>query len=127
MNVPNHEKIPFKDMTPEERSAIVEAWLLKNAEYYSTAGEWEYEFGYELAYDAIYRTRPRKLVIPWGHIKPQYKWAAMDEDGDVYFFDFKPMLDVVQWLPSDGDFMQSCVNIDTTGIDWRESLVQRPE
>lgn len=128
MNVPNHERKAFKDMTPEERSAIVEAWLLKNAEYYSTAGEWEYEFGYELAYDAIYRTRPRQLVIPWQHIKPEYKWAAMDMDCEIYFFKQKPRMDADQWLPTDADAMQSCLlNIDTTGIDWRESLVQRPE
>lgn len=127
MNVPNRERRAFKDMTPEERSAIVEAWLLKDAEYYSTAGRWEYEFGYELAYDAIYRTRPRQLVIPWDVIKPEYKWAVMNEDDGLWVYVEKPEIANEEMWDIRGKCSPLPLNIDTTGIDWRESLVQRPE
>ena len=127
MNVPNHEKKTFKDMTPEERSAIVEAWLIGNVDIY-VVGKWQNPANDHIVAYQPYRTRPRQLVIPWDVIKPEYKWAAMDEDGGVWFFGEKPGIDGDDKYWGGGkDFCQSPLNIDTTGIDWRESLVQRPE
>ena len=37
-HVPNNDKILFKDMTSDERSAIVESWLKGEVEY---AEDWE--------------------------------------------------------------------------------------
>jgi hypothetical protein len=127
MNVPNHERKAFKDMTPEERSAIVEAWIDGGIDFLTDDKQWVDKIGPLGAY-SICRTRPRQLVIPWDVIKPEYKWAAMDEDGGVWFFGEKPDIDGDDkyWGGGKG-FCQSPLNINTTGIDWRESLVQRPE
>lgn len=137
MNVPNHEKKTFKDMTPEERSAIVEAKLREGCEIFSCE-RWGDSASSGVAFDGIYRTRPRQLVIPWDVIKPEYKWAAMDECGRVFLYEEKPSLvryknkcfddrsEHYGWTGG-GGFLPCCLNIDTTGIDWRESLVQRPE
>lgn len=126
MNVPNHEKKAFRDMTPEERSAIVEELLIGGVDCLNTKGEWAHSMCDAVFAELIYRTRPRQFVIPWEVIRPEYKWAAMDESGTVYLFGGKPK------MFSDG-FMADiacntrALNIDTTGIDWRESLTERPE
>lgn len=132
MNVPNHEKKAFRDMTPEERRAIVEAWLSADgAEVFHPHQEkWiVLDENYGIAGFNAYRTRPRQLVIPWEHIKPEYKWAAMDADGEVYLYPEKPEDGGDQWLPVEDDAIKAndVLNIDTTGIDWRESLTARPE
>lgn len=125
MNVPNHEKKAFRDMTPEERSAIVQAKLRGEAERLS-GDEWEDSDPNSINFNRAYRTRPRQLVIPWEAIKPRYKWAAMDENTNVWFFTEKPIAGVDIWVDG-GDYCKSPLNIDTTGIDWRESLTARPE
>jgi len=126
MNVPNHERKAFKDMTPEERSAIVEAWLVDGVEVFGVT-EWLQAASGHLLSDLPYRTRPRQLVIPWDVIKPEYKWAAMDESRFVCFYESKPIITGLAWVPTSKNWSGSPLNIDTTGIDWRESLVQRPD
>lgn len=123
MNVPNHECKPFRNMTPEGRAAIVEALI---------AGELEVNHGDGWRGNVatihalyIYRTRPRQLVIPWGHIKEEYKWAAMDRYGDVYLYKEKPRL-ISDCFAGEWCYT-TMLNINTTGIDWRESLTARPE
>lgn len=126
MNVPNCEKKAFRDMTPEERSVIVEAWIRGDAEV--LIGDIDWGRIVRLDPNDVYRTRPRKLGIPWQHIKPEYKWAAMDESGLVFFFCGKPPCQNRKGVWGNGtDWIPSPLNIDTTGIDWRESLTARPE
>lgn len=125
MNVPNHEKKAFRDLTPEERSAIVEALLCDEVEIFVGSG-WIDKKEKALSFASTYRTRPRQLVIPWEHIKPEYKWAAMDGDGCVFFYQDKPEIGAVGFGSADYAFA-SALNIDTAGIDWRESLTQRPK
>lgn len=124
MNVPNHEKKPFREMTPEERSAIVDGWVNGELEVLCIQ-VWRKYVG-DLCKSSVYRTRPRQLIIPWEVIKPEYKWAAMNDDEKVWFFSEKPRHDEACWLIA-GTTTRSVLIIDTTGIDWRESLVQRPD
>lgn len=126
MNVPNYEKVPFKDMTPEERIAIVEAKLLGDAELF-LQGSWREADSDSVSFIIAYRTKPRQLIIPWEHIKPEYKWAAMDANGQVSVYENKPNAGVEYWKDVAWGVGCYCLNIDTTGIDWRDSLVQRPE
>lgn len=125
MNVPNHDKVPFEDMTPKERSAIVEAWIDSRAEVWNwSSGAWKHSSDL-LVSGCCYRTKPSQLIITWEHIKPEYKWAAMDSCENVYFYPEKPEMLDSTWTCY--MWCQSPLSIDTTGIDWRESLVQRPE
>lgn len=129
MNVPNHERKAFRDMTPEERSAIVEAWISSaGCEVLRKGIAWERSDSVDFMLDAdgVYRTRQRQLVIPWEHIKPEYKWAAMDMDGSVRFHKSKPSMDS-RWWHSGVVQGAPVLDINTTGIDWRESLTARPE
>ena len=131
MNVPNKELKAFKDMTTEEMGVISAAIIAGNIEYWSSYSKKWMIPGRAMGgidFEAAYRTRQRQLVIPWDVIKPEYKWASMDEDGGVWFFCEKPGIDGDdKYWGGCKDFCQSPLNIDTTGIDWRESLVQRPE
>ena len=96
MNVPNKELKAFKDMTSEERSAIVEAWLIGNVDIYAV-GKWQNTANDHIVAYQPYRTRPRQLVIPWEHIKPEYKWAAMDESGSLWVYKGKPKAGDSAW------------------------------
>lgn len=125
MNVPNHEKKPFREMTPEERSAIVESHIVGMTDIVAN-DVWMHADKNSLLPSYAYRTRPRQLIIPWAVIKPEYKWAAMDEDGTVCFYVAKPQACADGWY-SGGYEAQVILNIDITGIDWCESLVQRPD
>lgn len=130
MNVPNHEKKPFREMTAEERSAIVEAHIVGMTDIV-TNDVWMHADKNSLLPSYAYRTRPRQLIIPWEVIKPEYKWAAMDEDRAIVVYDIKPDISYAMWMCGNGGNGNSAdlsaLNIDTTGIDWRESLVQRPD
>lgn len=127
-HVPNHDKVPFNEMTPDERSAIIEAALSHGVEWWNS--KWVFvEKQQLLSFKYIYRTVSKKLVIPWGVIKPEYKWAAVNDDGFVTIATSKlvPRNDGV-WVCMDGKMADVvALNIDTTGIGWRDSLVQRPE
>lgn len=129
MNVPNHEKKAFRDMTPEQMGAIASSIIAGEIEYWSSFSQKWMTPGRAMGgldFEAVYRTRPRQLVIPWEHIKPEYKWAAMDADGSVYFHKINPEISPLGW--NSGVIVSaSALNIDTAGIDWRESLTDRPE
>ena len=127
MNVPNHEKKAFRDMTPEERSVLIE-WKLRGGqiEYWGDETGWCESTGEYLRFGGIYRTRPRQLVIPWEHIKEEYKWAAMDSDEEVAVYQNKPDIAGGEWIGANYEYI-SALTIPTTDIDWRESLTARPE
>lgn len=127
MNVPNENKVTFREMTAEERSAIVDAKVLGEVERYWGDGEWRCSDDASVVFSCIYRTKPRQLIIPWDVIKPEYKWAAMNDDEAVWLYDRKPEIYMDERWAIMGCCSPSVLNIDTTGIDWRESLVQRPE
>lgn len=130
MTVRNEDKKAFRDLTPEERSEIVEAWLSgAGIEVLShLSGNWV-ALGLEYAISAVntYRTRPRQLVIPWEVIRPEYKWVAMDEDGAVWLFEAQPSVLHTMWDSLKNMCEAEALNIDAAGINWRDSLTERPE
>lgn len=84
----------------------------------------------ELVAHKAYRARRRQLVIPWEVIKPNFKWAAVDKNGILYAYQGDPPeLSDDFWMGVVRGDKHSlfALSIDTTGIDWRESLTQRPE
>lgn len=130
MNVPNHERKAFRDMTPEDRSAIVEAWVSGDIEEMG-ALSWHGGSPLAIATQGIYRTRPRQLVIPWAHIKPECKFAALQGTGEVWFYEIEPELRADKrgawWFGKGADCWESVLMIDTSGIDPEHSLTARPE
>ena len=85
-----------------------------------------------------YRIKPKeqkKLNIPWELIKPEFTQAAMDENGEVFVFtqgEISFSATGRYWCLNDlyvGKYtmISESLTIDTDGIDWKESLTQRPE
>jgi hypothetical protein len=75
-----------------------------------------------------YRIPVKKLNIPWEYIKPEYKFAAMDEGGKVFVYALEPILaGTTSWHSASEWWGLAPLTIDTDGIDWRESLTKRPE
>ena len=85
-----------------------------------------------------YRIKPKeqkKLNIPWEIIKPEFTQAAMDENGEVFVFTQEEISFIATgryWSFNDFDvgeytIISESLIIDTDGIDWKESLTQRPE
>lgn len=130
MTVRNEQKLAFRDMTKEERSEIVEAWIrgdCQRLDVCELGGDWWIEVPNVIADCYVYRTRPRQLVIPWEVIRPEYKWAAMDFDKTIAIFKQKPYMDADDWAGGSCAVVGGIFNINTTGIDWRDSLTERPE
>lgn len=126
----------FKDLTKEERSEIVEAFVSgKGIEVSLVVGDMHKQWVDNPSYiwpDSAYRIKPaKKLHIPWEIIKPEYKWAAMDGNGVVFVYEEVPVKASGWWNVRVNNGVASCISetlsIDTTGISWENSLTQRPE
>lgn len=131
----NEDMKEFKNLSAQEMKCIVNA---KDVDYYarddSTPG-WRRKrrLGDGFYKTFIYRTtsKPKKqLIIPWEYIKPEYKWAAMDKDGIIWIYGEEPLCFEDHWSCTGHECQQNSlqgINIDTTDIDWKESLVKRPD
>ena len=123
---------------PHKHADLIKAWadgaeIQCHYEYYgwidTSYPEW-WEFN-------KYRIKPKeqkKLNIPWELIKPEFTQAAMDENGEVFVFTEEISLIATggYWCSNDryvGKYtiISESLTIDTDGIDWKESLTQRPE
>lgn len=80
--------------------------------------------------DSNYRIKSHELPIAqetWAMISEEWKWAAMDVDGIIYFYTNEPLLCKDRFIYDDGSYTKSIIALDTDGIDWRQSLTKRPE
>lgn len=124
----NKDKLPFKDLTKEQRSLIVEAWLEGKLQFLSKYGNWFREDLEDGLWDSgIYRIQPVRLQIPWDMIDKKWQWVAMDRDGSVYFYTLEPTRLTAHWASSTLGY--SCPNvlaIPTVGVNWESSIQRRP-
>lgn len=71
------------------------------------------------------------LWVDWAKLPGWAKWAAADEDGEVWGYDKKPDLGHTVWLVP--NFARRCATLAKSlyrlapGFDWRKTLIQRPE
>jgi hypothetical protein len=80
-----------------------------------------------------YRIGP-KTPLPitcemWALIDKTWNYAAMDEDGVVFFYRRKPCVAVVdnEWNGNGEGVVRCAFAINIKGINWRHSLTERPE
>lgn len=122
----NEEKLPFKECSREQQHILLDAYMQGKAEY--SPGEYWYpaQNNIQIMFEWILRTKPvKRLAIPWEHIKPEYRWAAMDENYTLWAFEDKPKM-LNSMYRSDRQQSLKVLNIDISGISWRDSLVERP-
>ena len=85
--------------------------------------------------ESVYRVSRKvtltPLDIPWKHIAGIWKYAAMDEKGDVYLYEDKPHVWKGEKVWRQWASRTWCVahylSINTDGINWETSLTVRPE
>lgn len=68
----------------------------------------------------------------WEMVDKDFEYMAMDANGDIYLYKYKPELEDDHWDADDRDedyeeISEYVLNIDTDNIDWRYSLVKRPD
>lgn len=123
---------PFGQLSREEKLELLTAWLDgKQMQVDSGDGRW---LNVEPAWGAgsNYRVAPPlpiKATIPWEHIKPEYKWAAMDECGYWYCYKKKPETGIYGWFCKGlgvGSGSMKAVAFPEGNMPWDQSLVERP-
>ncbi len=83
--------------------------------------------------DFQYRVKqpePQPLDIPWGYVHTAINYAAMDEDGRIFFYSGKPSIGVSRWSYKDC----SCYPLPLLMVikkdqvtDWKLTLTERPK
>lgn len=74
---------------------------------------------------------PAPIPLPisrdsWSCIDKKWQYAAMDEDGGIFFYQGKPNRNINCWS-SPSAIVDCPLNINTDGINWETSLTERPE
>jgi hypothetical protein len=76
----------------------------------------------------IKSTKPTKPSIDWSHVHPDFKWLAVDEDGEGRLYTSKPEKGDYYWYSRDEkNFPAHAFASYKAGINWADSLVERPE
>lgn len=80
-----------------------------------------------------YRIKPEPAPTPlpisreiWSHLDKRWQYAAMDEDGRIFFYNTKPTREFEDWSAS-SDMSDCPLNINAYGINWETSLTERPK
>lgn len=73
-----------------------------------------------------------KLNIPlklWELLNPVWKYAAMDENGEIWFYQHKPKLFEKNWRYDNVECLKLpniFISLSTQNVIWNKSLVKRP-
>ena len=62
----------------------------------------------------------------WSHLNKRWKYAAMESDGRIFFYNTKPTRELEYWSTS-SDMSNCPLNINTYCINWETSLTERPK
>lgn len=124
-------------LTPQnsEQELMVQILLAKmqgfEVEHFA-CGVWCHSPSNYFDFKSIYRIKPHELPITremWGMLDKKWKWAAKDENDQIYFYTDEPYVfgDYNYWCVRGGRCIKSILAINADGIDWRKSLTKRPE
>jgi hypothetical protein len=130
----------MEKLTPqnEHQEHMVQVLLAKmqgiQVEYKVDDNDWRLAGPDCVSLDIKYRIAPKPTYLPisremWQMISKEWKWASMDESKGVNFFTHEPVLyksDGI-WGFNVGNYCQSILAINTNGINWEQSLTERPE
>ena len=128
----NEELKQFCELTREEKHLLLDAVLDANCQVFDEELKaWRNKETVAVSAWSVYRTKPKeykKLNIPWQFIKPVFKYAAMDNDGDIWVYEFTPVFESCGWDWRAGELAKlNVLEIDTTDVIPEHSLAERPE
>ena len=133
--VENKEMIPFKDMSDEDKLKIVNAVCERSSdlEIYSIGteyGNWTTATSWGIGTLGTYRLKAKAtpLNIPWEHIYPQWRYAAMSCRGSLMLFQVEPSLTHNGWFGNTVDYLvgEHILRINIDNVNWELSLTKRP-
>ena len=123
---------PFGQLSREEKLELMTAWGDgKQMEVNLWGDRWQ-ETDPVWVNTCIYRVAPPlpiKATIPWEHIKPEYKWAAMDGCGHWYCYKKKPETGNQGWFCEGLGINRGHIKVvafPEGNMPWDKSLVERP-
>ena len=130
-NNDDNGKLTPQNAEQEHMVQILLAIMQKIPVEVNIGGEWRTstilfpDMGYE------YRIKPTPTPLPisreiWSHLDKRWQYAAMDEDGRIFFYNTKPTREFEDWSAS-SDMSDCPLNINAYGINWETSLTERPE
>lgn len=122
---------PFGQLSREEKLELMTAWVDGKQMEVNFGGDRWLEVDPMWTAGASYRVAPPppiKATIPWEHIKPEYKWAAMGQSGYWYFYDEKPEKGHASWIVSHrgSSTPMKALIFPEGNMPWDQSLVERP-
>jgi hypothetical protein len=74
-----------------------------------------------------YRIAQTPDSIDWSHVAPEWKYMARDNIGRAYFFEVKPVLRSSCWAGDKYVTAEGHASYKRGTVDWKDSLVTRPE
>jgi hypothetical protein len=128
----------FEEMTPAERSEIVEALVKGEDEMAVEASEsgkrnWFYVNTNPVGIISLipsyyYRIAKTPDSIDWSHVHPDFICMARNKDESVAVFTFTPRRDMVYWTHTTGAACRvgAFASYKRGTVDWEDSLVYRP-
>ena len=137
MIIQNTENKPFNELSLEERKYIANLFAEgRQEELEASLVNWTpISEEFNLIMDRPYRTKVKHapLNIPWNVLDGRWKFAAMDQNLDVYVFADKPFAGRSQnyvWY-ADGDYQKVnelliISNLPSTDL-WRSTLTERQQ
>ena len=126
-------------LTPQnvEQEYMIQILLAKmqgiEVEFYACHCEkWISSVARDIYLDTNYRIKSHELPITtemWAMIDKKWKWAAMDKDGDVYFYTDEPCINTrgIGWSNPVGAYCRSVLFTNIDCINWSLSLTERPK
>ncbi|WP_085165776.1 hypothetical protein [Gilliamella bombi] len=100
---------------------------------YKIDDDWRLAVSDYVSLNTEYRIVPKPIPLitreMWAMIAPEWKWAAMDRDGEVYFYTDEPCISArgFGWANCGGDYCNSVLATNANSTNWRLSLTKRPE
>lgn len=97
--------------------------------------DWEYMKGVSPSWNWFhmdYRIATTPDSIDWSHVAPEWKYMARDHVGNVWLYSKKPKLEYsgywgVHDVNSDRTWIVAFASYRRGTVDWKDSLVVRPE
>lgn len=129
----------FKDLSPEEMHKLVNAPIEQVEEYKTLTSvesiggihpehsQWMDRDTTAFIPERIYRIKHKPLSINWDHVHPDYNWMAKDKNGSYFLFENKPNLGEIEWSGLGWTSCHVFASFQDSDIDWKDSLVRRPE
>ncbi|OCG56974.1 hypothetical protein [Gilliamella sp. Nev3-1] len=129
----------MEELTPQNKHEehLVQVLLAKMQGVpveYKRGADWCRAVPDSVSLNTEYRIAPQSTPLPitrnmWRKISKKWKYAAMDKDGEVYFYINEPYADKYGgcWNASSNEYCRSVLFFNIDGINWRLSLTERPE